>query len=85
MRSLGISFSAHKFGNFHTFWRTYFLFVKYIRQTKVSSIPSCRKEQERAGGQCGNVVTQKGACVAPETVEACVFVKSNLGLFGLSN
>ena len=49
--SLGISLSAHKFGQFHTFWRT-FLFVKYIRQTKVSSIPSCGKEQERAGVQC---------------------------------
>ena len=36
MGSLGISLSAHKFGQFHTFWTTY-LFVKYIRQTKVSS------------------------------------------------
>ena len=49
--SLGISLSPHKFGQFHTFWRTY-LFVKYIRQTKVSSIPSCGKQQERAGVQC---------------------------------
>ena len=36
MGSLGISFSARKFGQFHTFWTTY-LFVKDIRQTKVSS------------------------------------------------
>ena len=27
---------CHKFGQFHTFWTTY-LFVKYIRQTKVLS------------------------------------------------
>ena len=50
-KKYGISLSAHKFGQFHTFWRT-FLFVKYIRQTKVSSIPSCGKQQERAGVQC---------------------------------
>ena len=49
--SLGISLSAHKFGQIHTFWRTYW-FLKYIRQTKVSSIPSCGKQQERAGVQC---------------------------------
>ena len=42
---------AHKFGQFRTFWRT-ILFVKYIRQTKVSSIPSCGKQQERAGVHC---------------------------------
>ena len=40
-----------KFGQFHKFWRTY-LFVNHIRQTKVSSIPSCGKLQERAGVQC---------------------------------
>ena len=49
--SLGISLSSHKFGQFHTFWRT-FLFVKYIRQTRVSSIPYCDKQQEREGVQC---------------------------------
>ena len=49
--SLRVTFSAHKFGQFHTFWRTY-LFVRCIRQTKVSSIPSCGKQQERAGVQC---------------------------------
>ena len=49
--SLGISFSAQKFGQFHTFWRTY-LFVKNISQTKVSPIPACGKQQERAGAQC---------------------------------
>ena len=49
--SLGISLSAHKFCQFHTSWGTY-LFVKYVRQTKVSSIPSCGKQQEREGVQC---------------------------------
>ena len=29
-----------------------YLFVNYIRQTKVSSIPSCGKQQERASVQC---------------------------------
>ena len=83
--SLGISLSAH-FGQFHTFWRTY-LFVKYIRQTKVSSIPSCGKQQEQEGvhwtlfNVTGNVVTQKRACLTPEKVEACGIFKSNLGLF----
>ena len=48
---LWISLSANKFGQFHKFWRTY-LFVNYIRQTKVSSIPSCGKQQEQAGVQC---------------------------------
>ena len=36
-RISGDFLSAHKFGQLHTFWRTY-LFVKYTRQTKVSSI-----------------------------------------------
>ena len=36
-RSLGITLSVHIFGRFYTFWTTY-LFVKYIRQTKASSI-----------------------------------------------
>ena len=49
---LGISSWAHRFGHFDTFWRTS-LFVKYIRQTKVSSIPPCGKQQERASVQCG--------------------------------
>ena len=84
--SPGISLSAHKFDQFHTFWRTY-LFVKYIRQTKVSSIPSCGKQQEQEGvhwtlfNVTGNVVTQKRACLTPEKVEACGIFKSNLGLF----
>ena len=37
MGSLGITFSAHKFGQFPTFWTNH-MFVKYIRHTKVSSI-----------------------------------------------
>ena len=49
--SLGIFYSSHTSGHLHTFWRNY-LFVKYIIQTKVSSIPSCGKQQERAGVRC---------------------------------
>ena len=77
---LGVSFSVHKFGQCHTFWRTY-LFVKYNKQTKVSSIPSCGKQQEKASVQCcWQCGDWKRVCLAPEKVEACVIVKSNLGL-----
>ena len=71
LRYVGISLSAHKFGQFHTFWRTY-LFVKYIRQTKVSSIPSCRKQQEWAGVPC---CWQRG-----DPKKGLPHTKSNLGL-----
>ena len=43
-------------------------------------IPVASSKSERVFSVAGNVVTQKRASLAPEKVEACVIVKSNLGL-----
>ena len=43
------------------------MFVKYIRQTKVSSIPSCGKQ---VFSVAGNVVTQKRAYLTTKKVDA---------------
>ena len=56
------------------------MFLKYIRQTKVSSIPVASSKSERVFSVASNVVTQKRACLAPDKEDACVIVKSNLGL-----
>ena len=54
-----LGFPSQQFGNFHTFWRTY-LFVKYIRQNKVSSILYCGNSKservfiEQCCWQCGD-------------------------------
>ena len=43
-------------------------------------IPVASSKSERVFSVAGNVVTQKRACLAPEKVESCVIVKTNLSL-----
>ena len=57
--SLRVTFSAHKFGQFHTFWTTYLLveypwriFTSSCFLWSGSSSPSCDEQQERADVQC---------------------------------
>ena len=50
------------------------------RQRSHPSHPVASSKSERVFSVAGNVVTQKRASLAPEKVEACVIVKSNLGL-----
>ena len=44
------------------------------------AIPVASSKSERVFSVAGNVVTQKRACLAPEKVESCVIVKTNLSL-----
>ena len=46
------------------------MFLKYIRQTKVSSIPVASSKSERVFSVASNVVTQKRAYLTTEKVEA---------------
>ena len=50
------------------------------RQRSYPSHPVTSSKSKRVLSVAGNVVTQKRACLTPEKVEACVIVKSNLGL-----
>ena len=46
----------------------------------VFAIPVASSKSERVFSVAGNTVTQKRASLAPEKVEACVIVKSNVSL-----
>ena len=59
------------------------MFVKYNtldRQRSHPFHPVASSKSERVFSVAGNVVTQKIGFLPPEKVEACVIVKSNLGL-----
>ena len=76
--SLGVTISAHKFGQFYTFWTTYLFWKIHDETLPLLAFfgqghlphPVTSSKSERMFSVADNVVTPKRACLAPEYVEA---------------